>query len=92
MSIMTMFDEAEYESRINEFIAENRIKEAESYWAMELEYRRHAEKTLTALDGAILRLDRLSLELSKLGEDDAEKAIEIIQDLETAIQDTQLYK
>ena len=92
LSRMQVFDEKEYMTRIDEFMRSGRRSEAEGYYAVMQQYKDFAEKTLVALDDAILRLDRLTLELSKLSEADIEKAQNIMNDLEEAIQNTQLYK
>jgi len=92
MMKMRTFNEEEYSRRINEFTQSNRVKEAEGYKSVEHEYKNYTEKTLAALDDAVLKLDKLTLEISKLGESDSDKALHIMQDLEATIKDTQLYK
>ena len=66
ISRMWGFDEEEYSSRISEFTETNRQKEAKDYQEVEQEYKDYAEKTLAALDDAVLKLDRLALEISKV--------------------------
>ena len=89
---MQMFDEVEYRRRIGEFSMTNRTKEAESYKAIEQEYKDFTEQAIMALDDAILKLDQLLLELSKLGEAELDKAAHIMEDLDDTIKQTQLYK
>ena len=89
---MNVFNEKVYSDRIDEFMKSNRNKEAEDYLEVMQQYKDFAEKALAALDDAILRLDRLTLELSKLSEADIEKAQNIMNSLDEAIQNTQLYK
>ena len=92
VSRMEMFDETEYRRRIGEFTMTNRTKEAESYKEVEQEYKDFTERVIMAFDDAILKLDRLTLEISKLGESDLDKAAVIMQDLDETIEHTQLYK
>jgi len=92
VSRMRVFNEEEYGRRIEEFTKTNRIKEATDYKEIEQEYKDYAEKTIAAYDSAILKLDKLALEISKLRESDVDKAMHIMHDLDAAIKDTQLYK
>lgn len=89
---MRLFNEAEYSRRIGEFTEKNRHKAAQDYKELEQEYKDYAEKTLTALDDAILKLDKLTLELAKLDDADIEQAMNIMHDLDTVIKDVRLYK
>jgi hypothetical protein len=91
ISRMKVFNEEEYSSRIDEFTKSNR-GEAAGYREIEQEYKDYAEKTLAAFDDAILKIDRLTLEISKLSESDIEKAMNIMHDLDDVIKDTQFYK
>jgi xanthosine utilization system XapX-like protein len=92
ISRMRMFNEWEYSRRINEFTLSKRAGEAASYKEVEQEYKDYVEKIIATFDDAILKLDRLTLEISKLSEADIEKAMNIMHDLDDVIQDTQLYK
>ena len=92
VSRMHAFGEEEYGRRIGEFEKEHRVQEAEAYREVEQEYKAYAENTLSALDHAILMLDKLTLEISKLEEADADKALDIMADLEKTIRDTALYQ
>jgi len=89
---MRLFNEEEYSRRIGEFAAANRAEEAKGYQELQWEYMAYATQTLAALDDAILKLDRFTLELSKLNETDIDKAMDIMHELEMAIADTQFYK
>ena len=89
---MRVFNEEEYRRRITEFTMTNRVKEAEEYKEIEQEYKDYAEQIITAFDGAALKLDKLTLEMSKLRESDVDKAMNIMNDLDSAIKETQLYK
>jgi len=89
---MNIFNEEEYEGKIGAFANAGRADEAEGYKAIEQEYQAFATQTLAALDDAILKLDRLVLEISKLSEADIEKALSIMHDLEEAIGDIKYYK
>jgi hypothetical protein len=88
---MRIFNEEEYQSRIEELQKAGNAEEAAKYQEIEKEYMEYMETTLAAFDDASLRLDRLALEISKLGEGDTEKALHIMQDLDDAIKDTKLY-
>jgi hypothetical protein len=89
---MRLFDESEYSIRIDEFTKTNRADKAAGYREVEQEHKDYAENTLAAFDEAILKLDRLALGISKLGEADIEKAMNIMHDLDDVIKDTQFYK
>ena len=89
---MRLFHEEEYSRRIGELTEENRHETAQDYQELEQEYKDYAEKTLTILDEAILKMDKLTLELAKLGDADIDKAIGIMHDLDTVIKDVELYK
>ena len=92
VSRMVMFDETEYSIRIEEFTKANRISEAADYTELEQEYKDYAEKTLAAFDDAILKIDKLMLEISKINNTDVEGAMDIMNALDSAIKDTQFYK
>jgi hypothetical protein len=92
ISRMRVFNEEEYSGRIGELTKANRAADATGYKELEQEYQNYATKALAAFDDAILRLDRLALEISKLGEADIEKAMSILSDLDAVIRDTQFYK
>ena len=92
ISKLRVFNEAEYSLRIGEFIESNRMKDAADYRKVEQIYKDYAEKTLVAFDDAILKLDKLSLEISKLGDADVDKAMNIMRDLDSAIKDIKLYE
>ena len=89
---MKGFNEEEYRKKINDLAIAHQQGEAEKYREIEQEHKEYAEKTILALDDAILKLDKLALEISKLGETDVEKAMDIMHDLDTAIEDTRYYK
>jgi hypothetical protein len=89
---MKMFNEEEYRRKISSISVSKQQDEAAEYIEIEKEYKNFAENTLAAFDDSVVRLDKLALEISKLGEADAEKAMAIMQDLDTAIEDTQFYK
>jgi hypothetical protein len=92
ISRMRVFNEAEYDDRINEFTESKRDSDAEAYRAVEREYKDYTEQTLRAFDDATLKLDRLTLEISKLSESEVEKAMDIMHDLDAVIEDTKFYK
>ena len=89
---MRIFNEEEYRRRIAEFSMTNRSKEAAEYKEIEQEYKDYAEQVIVAFDSATLKLDKLTLEMSKLRESDVDKAMNIMNDLDSAIKETQLYK
>jgi hypothetical protein len=89
---MRLFHEVEYSLRIGKYTQEKDHKSAQDYQALEQEYRDYAEKTLAVLDEAILKMDKLTLEIAKLNDADVEKAIMIMHDLDSVISDARLYK
>jgi len=89
---MKVFNEEEYRRKINTLAVSKQQSEAEEYKAIEQEYKDFADKTLAAFDDSVLKLDKLALEISKLGEADGEKAMAIMHELDTVIEDTQFYK
>ena len=88
---MTVFDEEEYASRITELMKANRVAEAATYIDLEQEYKVYAEATLKSFDDAIIKLDRLVLEISKISEKDVDSAMNIMHDLDSIIDDTKFY-
>lgn len=88
---MRVFNEEEYRSLIGEFEETGQTEKAAEYQELEKEYMAYVETVMAAFDDANLRLDRLMLELSRLGEADMEKALRIMHDLDEAIRDTKLY-
>ena len=92
VSRMRIFNEEEYRRKITEFTTKNRIEEAAEYKEIEQEYKDYTEQIITAFDSAALKLDKLTLEMSKLRESDVDKAMSIMNDLDSAIKETQLYK
>ena len=90
---MRVFNEEEYRQKIIESTDSNNLEEAEKYKAIECEYESYAKKALDALENAIIKVDKLILEISKLSEEDIDRAVLIIMnDLETTIKDASLYK
>lgn len=92
ISRMNVFSEEEYSVRIAEFTKANRSADLREYEEVEREYKDYAENTLVAFDGAILKLDRLTLEVSKLSETETEKALNIMHDLDDLVKETRFYK
>jgi membrane protein implicated in regulation of membrane protease activity len=89
---LQLFHEGEYSRKIGEFTENNQSKEAQSYQELEQEYKNYGETALAAFDEAILRLDKLTLEIAKLDDADTVTAMNIMHDLDSLIKDTQLYK
>ena len=89
---MHVFNEEEYHLRIDELMKTNRAKDAESYIAIEQEYKEYVKRTLSELDNAIIAIDRFILEISKLDETNADKAMDTLHNLENTIRDMQYYK
>ena len=89
---LRVFNAAEYDDRISELTQAKQDSVAGEYRALEQEYKDYTDQTLHAFDDATLKLDRLTLEISKLSEADVEKAMTIMHDLDTVIEDTKFYK
>jgi hypothetical protein len=88
---MRVFNEEEYVERIAEFMKTGRHNEAAEYQKLQKEYMAYAEQTLAAFDESILKLDKLSLEISKLSENETERAMRIMSELDEIISATRLY-
>jgi len=89
---MHAFNEENYQCKIADLTRNNRLKEAEEYKEIEREHQGYAHKTLAALNDAIIKVDKLVIEVSKLSEADFDNAAAIMADLETAIKDAPLYR
>ena len=88
---MDAFDEADYEEKINRFLQQNRLEEAEAHKVVENEYKNYAQRVSKQFDSAILKMDRLILEMAKLSDAELEKAMSALCGIDDAIQDTRLY-
>jgi len=88
---MKSFDENEYEEKINHFMVMNRPEEAEAHKAVEKEYKNHAEDVSKQLDKAIIKLDKLILEMARLNDSELAKAMNVLCNMDDVIKDTKLY-
>ena len=88
---MEAFDEADYEEKINRFLQQNRLEEAEAHKVVENEYKNYALGVSKQLDSAILKMDILILEMARLSDAELEKAMSALCNMDEAINDTRLY-
>jgi len=88
---MEAFDAEDYEKKINRFLQQNRLEEAEAHKAVEKEYKSYAESVTKQLDAAILRMDKLILEMAKLSDGELEKAMSALCNMDDTIDHTRLY-
>lgn len=88
---MEAFDEEDYEEKINRFLQQNRLEEADAHKRVEMEYTSYAQSVTKQFDGAILKMDRLILEMGKLSDAELEKAMDALLNMEDTIKDTRMY-
>ncbi|MCL2198747.1 MAG: hypothetical protein FWB80_07475 [Defluviitaleaceae bacterium] len=86
------FESMDYDKLINDYKASNRQKEANEYEPILQSYVEYAIKTSTAYDKALLKFDKLILEISQLRETDVDKILEMVRELEGLLEDTKHYK
>lgn len=88
---MEAFDEVDYEEKINRFLQQNRLEEAEACRAVENEYKSYARGVSKQFDSAILKTDRLILEMARLSDAELEKVMNALCSIDEAIDNTKLY-
>ena len=88
---MKTFDEVDYEEKINRFLQQNRLEEAEAHKRVEKEYSSYAQSVSKRFDSAILKMDRLILEIGKLSDAELEKAMDTLCNMDATIKDIELY-
>ena len=91
VSKMKLFDEEDCKRRIQELLAADKYKEMQEYIALETNYKDCAEKTLSTLDNALLKLDKLIYEMSKLDEAGLDQATQVLEGIDELIRDTPHY-
>jgi len=91
LSKMQLFDEEDCKRRIQELIRADRYAEMREYMALEANYKDFAEKALSALEDALLRLDKLIYEMTKLDEAGMDQATSVLDGIDELIRDTPRY-
>jgi len=89
---MESFDEEECENKIKRFKSRGEYSNAKEYEDLKQEYLTYVEGVEQILDNSALRLDKLVLEMSKLTDDELERSLKSLNEIETVIKDAQLYK
>lgn len=88
---MEAFNEEEFVQKISALQSKGRYDEAKEYEELQDEYAKYAEGVDKVLNNAVLRLDRLILEMAKLSDSELQTACESLRDMDEVIQSTKLY-
>ena len=88
---MVSFNEEEYADKIERFRESNRIDDVESHMALENEYKDYAVGVIRQLDNAILKMDKLILEMYRLNDAELEKSMGVLCAIDNTISDTRFY-
>jgi polyhydroxyalkanoate synthesis regulator phasin len=91
VSKMKLFDEEDCKRRAQELLAADKYKEMQEYIALESNYKDSVEKTLSTLEDALLKLEKLIYEMSKLGDVGLDQATHVLDGIEELIRDTPHY-
>jgi|GEM_PF-420279 len=88
---MKLFDEEDCKRRMQELLAANKYEEMQEYIAFETSYQESAEQTLSVLDDALIKLEKLIFEISKLDEAGMDQAAHVLEGIDELIRDTPFY-
>jgi len=91
VSKMKLFDEEDCKRRMQELLAANKYEEMQEYIAFEKSYQESAEQTISVLDDALFKLEKLIYEISKLDEAGLDQAADVLEGIDELIRDTPHY-
>jgi hypothetical protein len=86
------FDETEYSVQLARYERENRYKEYAQAKTVMSSYEKYLNDVATIFDTAVIQLDSLILEFAKLNDEELEKSLAALEELNKTISHTQLYK
>ena len=91
VSKMKLFDEEDCKRRMQELLAAGKYEEMQEYIAFEKNYQESAETTISVLDDALIKLEKLIFEISKLDEAGMDRAADVLDGIDELIRDTPHY-
>jgi hypothetical protein len=89
---INLFNERRTEGIILSFEHKGKYAEANERRELYKQYSTYICDMTTALERAIIGLDRLTLEISKLRESEMERSMEVLKEIDALVDNTRLYK